>query len=93
MCDNRLLNKLLLILHLRMGGYILDRGMAVMAVIGGMVVSASWWGVNLLNVGLHSYGFTSGVGLALMGMWGIEILVLGLCGLDVILRKTRGTPV
>lgn len=82
----------LLTLHMRLGGYIRDRGLAIMAVIGGVVVSASWWGVNLLNVGLHSYGFTSGVGIALMTAWALEALVLGMAGLDVILRRTRGTP-
>jgi len=82
----------LLILHMRLGGYIQERGLAVMALLGGVVVSASWWGVNLLNVGLHSYGFTSGVGLTLMTMWGIEAAVLGLCTIDVVLRRMRGTP-
>ena len=82
----------LLILHARMGGYIKDRGFAVMCVIGGVVVSASWWGVNLLNVGLHSYGFTSGVALTLFIMWGIETIVIGLSGLDAFLRRGGGQP-
>ncbi len=65
----------LLILHARMGGYIRDRGIAVMAVLLGVVVSASWWGVNQLSVGLHSYGFTDGVIRALLIYWGIAGLV------------------
>jgi ABC-type transport system involved in cytochrome c biogenesis permease subunit len=72
----------LLVLHARMGGYIKDRGMAVMAIVGGVVVSVSWWGVNLLNVGLHSYGFTSGVALTLVILWGVEALVVLLAGAD-----------
>jgi ABC-type transport system involved in cytochrome c biogenesis permease subunit len=82
----------LLILHARMGGYIKDRGFAVMCVLGAVVVSASWWGVNLLSVGLHSYGFTSGVALALFSMWGFEALVVGLSGWDALMRRLRGTP-
>jgi ABC-type transport system involved in cytochrome c biogenesis permease subunit len=51
----------LTILHARMGGYVRSHGIAMMAVFGNAVVSFSWWGVNLLGVGLHSYGFTSGI--------------------------------
>ncbi len=36
-------------------------GLAVGSVIGMMVVMWAWFGVNLLSVGLHSYGFTSGI--------------------------------
>jgi len=70
----------LLILHSRMGGYIRDFGMSVLAVIGGAVVIFSWWGVNLLGVGLHSYGFTSGIWMILMTTYGIEALVLLMAG-------------
>ena len=62
----------LMVLHGRMGGYLRDRGIAICAVVGGVVVSASWWGVNLLGVGLHSYGFTSGVLMTLLTFWAIE---------------------
>lgn len=51
----------LIILHARMGGYIKDFGVAVLAVIGGSIVAFSWFHVNQLGVGLHSYGFTEGV--------------------------------
>ncbi len=80
---------MLIILHARLGGYIRERGLANLAIIGGMVVSASWWGVNLLNVGLHSYGFTSGVALTLFIMWGIEALVLALSAIDAMRNQPR----
>jgi ABC-type transport system involved in cytochrome c biogenesis permease subunit len=64
------------ILHGRMGGYLREHGICMAAVLNGVVVSASWWGVNLLGVGLHSYGFTSGVGALLLGFWGTQALVL-----------------
>ena len=35
-----------------------ERGIMTLAVFGNIVTSFSYFGVNLLNVGLHSYGFT-----------------------------------
>jgi len=46
-----------LILHARWGGYIRQRGLMVMALFGNVITSFSWFGVNMLGVGLHSYGF------------------------------------
>ncbi len=45
------------ILHARWAGMIHDRGLIVMAILGNIVTSFSWFGVNMLGVGLHSYGF------------------------------------
>lgn len=46
-----------IILHARWGGLIKQRGLMGMAVFGNIVTSFSWFGVNMLGVGLHSYGF------------------------------------
>jgi ABC-type transport system involved in cytochrome c biogenesis permease subunit len=46
-----------IILHARWGGFIRQRGLMVMAIFGNVVTSFSWFGVNMLGVGLHSYGF------------------------------------
>ncbi len=46
------------ILHARWGGIFRERGIANMAIFGNIVTSFSWFGVNLLGIGLHSYGFT-----------------------------------
>jgi ABC-type transport system involved in cytochrome c biogenesis permease subunit len=48
-----------LILHARWGGMVRERGLANMALVGNIVTSWSWFGVNMLGIGLHSYGFTS----------------------------------
>jgi len=69
----------LFILHARMGGYIRDTGLAMAAIFGGMIVSFSWWGVNLLGIGLHSYGFTSGIMRSLLVFYILEVLMLGAC--------------
>ena len=41
-----------------------------------IVVAIAWFGVNLLNVGLHSYGFTNGVALNL-ALFAILELITG----------------
>ncbi|MEY2518902.1 MAG: hypothetical protein QOF24_661 [Verrucomicrobiota bacterium] len=46
-----------IILHVRWGGFIRQRGLMIMAIFGNVVTSFSWFGVNMLGVGLHSYGF------------------------------------
>ena len=47
-----------LILHARWGGLIRQRGLMNLAVGGNIITSWSWFGTNMLGVGLHSYGFT-----------------------------------
>lgn len=49
-----------LVLHARWGGMVRDRGMAALCVLGNIVVSWSFFGVNELGVGLHAYGLTEG---------------------------------
>jgi ABC-type transport system involved in cytochrome c biogenesis permease subunit len=49
-----------LVLHARWGGMIAHRGLAILAIFGNIVTAWSWFGVNLMGVGLHSYGFTEG---------------------------------
>jgi cytochrome c biogenesis factor len=53
------------ILHGRMGGFLREHGTCAMAALGGIVIAFSWFGTNLLSVGLHSYGFTDGINGAL----------------------------
>jgi ABC-type transport system involved in cytochrome c biogenesis permease subunit len=47
-----------IILHARWGGMVKARGLMNLAVFGNIVTAWSWFGVNMLGVGLHSYGFT-----------------------------------
>lgn len=46
-----------IILHARWGGMIRERGLMALAIFGNIVTSFSWFGVNMLGVGLHAYGF------------------------------------
>jgi ABC-type transport system involved in cytochrome c biogenesis permease subunit len=67
-----------LVLHARWDGMVKDRGVAVLAVLGNIVVGWSWFGVNELGVGLHSYGFTEGV-LFTLGLFSLsQLLIAGM---------------
>ena len=66
------------ILHARWGGLIRERGLAVMSVFGNIVVSLSWFGVNMLGVGLHSYGFMDQALGTLMAFIASQVVVMGL---------------
>ncbi|MCC5829404.1 MAG: cytochrome c biogenesis protein CcsA [Phycisphaeraceae bacterium] len=46
-----------IILHARWGGIVRLRGIMVLAVLGNIVTAWSWFGTNMLGIGLHSYGF------------------------------------
>ncbi|WP_339681897.1 cytochrome c biogenesis protein [Gimesia maris] len=64
-----------LVLHARWGGMVKDRGLAILAIGGNIVTSWSWFGVNELGVGLHSYGFTEGV-LKALGLFMLSQLAV-----------------
>lgn len=62
------------LIHARLTGWIQQRGMAAGCVIGVIFVTIAWLGVNLLSVGMHSYGFTSGLAGLFYGIIGFELL-------------------
>jgi len=68
------------ILHARWGGLVRERGLMNLAVIGNIVTSFSWFGVNMLGIGLHSYGFMDAAFKWLMLFIGsqVAIILLGL---------------
>ncbi|HEU4382543.1 MAG TPA: cytochrome c biogenesis protein CcsA [Anaeromyxobacteraceae bacterium] len=67
-----------IILHTRWGGYARERGIMTMAIFGNVVTSLSWFGVNMLGVGLHSYGFMDKAFWALSGFIASQLLLMGL---------------
>jgi ABC-type transport system involved in cytochrome c biogenesis permease subunit len=77
----------LALIHAYRGHYIHSHGLHLAAIAGGIVIAFSWFGVNLLGVGLHSYGFTSGISQALLIFYVIEGVALALGGLAWILEK------
>jgi ABC-type transport system involved in cytochrome c biogenesis permease subunit len=62
----------LAMIHARMGGYIKTFGFAMATILGAIVIGFSWWGVNLMGVGLHAYGFTAGLQEALNIFYMVE---------------------
>ena len=73
-----------LLLHARAAGLAGPRGCALLAVGGNVVTAWSWFGVNLLGVGLHQYG---GQGAAAWPLAGFTLLHVGL--LLTALRRPR----
>jgi ABC-type transport system involved in cytochrome c biogenesis permease subunit len=62
------------ILHARWAGLIRIQGLAAMAIFGNIVTAWSWFAVNELGIGLHSYGFTEGVVFFLTLFWVSQLL-------------------
>jgi len=69
-----------IILHARWGGMIKERGLMNLAIFGNIVTAFSWFGVNMLGVGLHSYGFMSAAfkWLMIFNFSQIKIIAIGL---------------
>lgn len=66
-----------IVLHARWDNMVKDRGMAVLSVGGNIVTAWSWFGVNELGAGLHSYGFTEGALLALLVFAVSQLTIIG----------------
>ncbi|MFT5387729.1 MAG: ABC-type transport system involved in cytochrome c biogenesis permease subunit [Candidatus Omnitrophota bacterium] len=65
-----------LLFHAKIANLIKATGLAVGSILGIIVVMWAWFGVNLLNVGLHSYGFTSGIAINLIIYVVLQILFI-----------------
>jgi ABC-type transport system involved in cytochrome c biogenesis permease subunit len=63
-----------IVFHARLANLIGPRGFAAGCVLGVIGVLAAWLGVNLLGVGLHSYGFTSGLARGFFITCAVEVL-------------------
>jgi len=66
------------VLHARLAGLLRDRGMLIAAIIGNIITAFSWFGVNLLGVGLHTYGFMEGAFKWLIVFIAFQALVIAL---------------
>jgi cytochrome c-type biogenesis protein CcsB len=66
------------ILHARWGGMVRERGLMNMAVFGNIVTSFSWFGVNMLGIGLHSYGFMDAAFQWLRAFVILQLVIIGL---------------
>jgi len=78
-----------LVLHARWGGMARERGVAVLAVGGNIVTSWSWFGTNMLGVGLHAYGF---IDSAVFWMFVFVASQLAIIGIGSIPRRRWRSP-
>jgi len=85
----------LAVLHMRLAGWVKELGLHLCTAFGANFCLFSWWHVNLLGVGLHSYGFTQGLEQYLFIAYGVVSLVVLLGGVIKLLEsaavKTGGS--
>lgn len=71
------------ILHGRLAGVVQERGLIVGALFGNILTSWSWFGTNMLGVGLHSYGFMEAAFWGLFLFMLTQVLLMGLAFLKL----------
>jgi len=77
-----------IILHVRWAGLVKARGLAVLAIGGNIVTAWSWFGVNMLGVGLHSYGFMDAAFWWLIAFVISQLAVVGLGALPRVMWRS-----
>ena len=83
---------MIVMIHLHIGGHIREMGFAIAAVFGNMVIVFSWWHVILLGVGLHSYGFTSGILIWLLVFYALQVALMICGGVASLIEKAGAMP-
>ena len=82
---------LLWLVHGRLAGQLRTLALMVGTALVNIVVALAWFGVNLLSIGLHSYGFTDaaalGLGVFCLAELGIVSTVTGI----ILLQQRSGT--
>lgn len=63
-------------LHARWGKLFSEAGLMNIAIFGNVVTAWSWFGVNMLGVGLHSYGFMDKASKALLAYAAFNVLLI-----------------
>lgn len=66
----------MLLLHLRAGRLVDTHGFALLNCFNVIVTFLCWFGVNLLGVGLHSYGFQGGTAMWLALFVAVDVLLI-----------------
>jgi ABC-type transport system involved in cytochrome c biogenesis permease subunit len=72
-----------IILHARWGGLVRDRGLMNLAIFGNIITAWSWFGTNMLGIGLHSYGFMDAAFKWLMIFFISQLAVIALGSLPL----------
>lgn len=72
-----------IMLHARWGALVKARGFFVLAVFGNIVTAWSWFGTNMLGVGLHSYGFMDSAFAWLVAFAVSQLAIMALAAIPV----------
>jgi len=65
----------LMMVHMRLSGIAKPAEFALGMALNNIIVALAWFGVNLLQVGLHSYGFDDGVARNLFIFIALELII------------------
>ena len=65
----------IMMVHMRIAGFVKPAGFALGMVLNNIVVILAWFGVYLLGVGLHSYGFASGIARNILIFIMVELIL------------------
>ena len=76
----------------RRGGLVKARGLMNMAIVGNIITSFSWFGVNMLGIGLHSYGFMDSAFFWLTLFIASQLAVILIGSLPLRFWKSFGDP-
>jgi ABC-type transport system involved in cytochrome c biogenesis permease subunit len=83
---------LLVLVHGRLAGRLKELSFSVAMALTPITVAVAWFGVNLLQVGLHSYGFDDGTAMKLLWFCvGEAVFAIG-AGLFIFLRSKPSVP-
>jgi ABC-type transport system involved in cytochrome c biogenesis permease subunit len=72
-----------IVLHARWGGLVKQRGLMCLAIFGNVITSWSWFGTNMLGVGLHSYGFMDAAFYWLIAFVASQVALIALAQLPL----------
>ncbi len=78
-----------IILHARWGGYIKARGLVNMAIFGNIVTTWSFFGTNMLGVGLHSYGFMDSGFIWMISFMASQLLIMAFASLPLHIWRSQ----
>ncbi len=78
-----------ILLHARWAGIAKVRGLSALAIFGNVVTAWSWFGTNMLGVGLHSYGFMDKAFVPLMAFFTSQLAIIGLAYLPAFFSLFR----
>jgi ABC-type transport system involved in cytochrome c biogenesis permease subunit len=80
------------ILHCRWGGLVKQRGLMALTIFGNTVTAWSWFGVNMLGVGLHSYGFMDSAMWWLVAFVASQLAFIAIAGLPMDVWRSFKAP-